>query len=135
MHSMKTKVALLSLLLLSPLAAQDNGTTLLAKVKSYSEYNDIWGYTAPDGREYAIVGTTTGTAFYNCTDPSNPYEVAFIAGPGSIWRDMKTYDHYAYIVTEGGGGVQIVDFGKPGQPFACKNMGFQLLDQCAQHLH
>ena len=123
MHSMKTKVALLSLLLLSPLAAQDNGTTLLAKVKSYSEYNDIWGYTALDGREYAIVGTTTGTAFYNCTDPSNPYEVAFIAGPGSIWRDMKTYDHYAYIVTEGGGGVQIVDLANPDSPSLVKTWG------------
>ncbi len=107
----------------SVLPAQGNGATLLAKVKQYSEYNDIWGYTAPNGDEYAIVGTTTGTAFYNCTDPTAPYNVGFINGPNSIWRDMKTYDHYAYIVTEGGGGVQIVDLANPENPSLVKTWG------------
>ncbi len=105
--------------------AQGNGVTLLAKVKNYQEYNDIWGYTAPNGDEYAIVGTNTGTVFYDCTNPSNPVEVGFINGPNSIWRDMKTYSHYAYIVTEGGGGVQIVDLSNPNNPTLVKTWGTQ----------
>ena len=27
-----------------------------------STYNDIWGYTAADGNEYALVGSETGTS-------------------------------------------------------------------------
>ncbi|MCH2112244.1 MAG: choice-of-anchor B family protein, partial [Planctomycetes bacterium] len=103
--------------------AQGNGASLLAKVDQYSAYNDIWGYTAPDGREYAIVGTTSGTAFYNCTDPTAPYRVGYISGPNSTWRDMKTYSHYAYIVTEGGGGVQIVNLQNPENPTLVKTWG------------
>lgn len=106
-------------------AAQGNGVTLLAKVKNYQAYNDIWGYTAPNGDEYAIVGTNTGTAFYDCTVPSSPVEVGFVPGPTSIWRDMKTWSHYAYIVTEGGGGVQIVDLANPASPTLVKTWGTQ----------
>ncbi len=111
--------------LLPSAPAQGNGVTLLAKVKNHQEYNDIWGYTAPNGDEYAIVGTNTGTAFYDCTNPSSPVEVGFIPGPTSIWRDMKTYSHYAYIVTEGGGGVQIVDLSNPNNPTLVKTWGSQ----------
>ncbi len=125
----RTRLALLvaSSLALFPAAAaaQGNGVTLLAKVKNYQEYNDIWGYTAPNGDEYAIVGTNTGTVFYDCTNPASPVEVGFISGPNSIWRDMKTYSHYAYIVTEGGGGVQIVDLSNPNSPTLVKTWGSQ----------
>ena len=100
-------------LALSPLHAQGDGVVLLAKVDTGAEYNDIWGYTAPDGREYAIIGTTSGTYFYNATDPTAPFEVGYFSGPTSTWRDMKTWDHYAYIVTEGGGGMQIIDLANP----------------------
>ncbi len=117
---------LLAILLLAPASfAQGNGATLLAKVRNYNTYNDIWGYTDPTGREYAIVGTSTGTAIYNCVDPTAPYETAFIPGPGSIWRDMKTYGKYAYIVTEGGGGMQIVDLNDPENPVLVKTWGTQ----------
>ena len=86
--------------------------------KNYSQdLSDIWGYSAPDGTELAIVGTYSGVSFVDVsTDPTNPTEVGFIAGPGSQWRDMKTWSHYAYLVTEGGGGVQIVDLEDPMNP-------------------
>jgi choice-of-anchor B domain-containing protein len=32
-----------------------------------------------------------------------------VAGAQSQWREMKTYSHYAYVVTEGGGGLLIID--------------------------
>jgi choice-of-anchor B domain-containing protein len=35
--------------------------------------NDIWGWTDPqDGKEYAIMGRTNGTAFVDISDPYNP---------------------------------------------------------------
>lgn len=79
----------------------------------------IWGYTAPDGREYALVGitgsgsgnTSGGTSIVDITDDNNPRVVTHIVGPNSTWREMKTYKHYAYVVTEASNatGVQIID--------------------------
>jgi len=31
-------------------------------------YNDCWGYTAPDGREYALLGVRTGTSIVDITE-------------------------------------------------------------------
>src|SRR5262249_24932696 len=71
----------------------------------------------------AIIGEHDGTSFVDVTNPAMAHEVAFIAGNVSIWREMRTYSHYAYIVTEGkpppeGGpeGVQIVDLADPSHP-------------------
>ncbi|MEO8448021.1 MAG: choice-of-anchor B family protein [bacterium] len=73
-------------------------------------YSAIWGYSAPDGREYALLGCATGTAFIDITDTLNIHEVDFQTGPQSSWREMKTYSHYAYIVSEAANSqVQIID--------------------------
>ena len=77
----------------------------------------IWGYTAPDGREYALVGITGnasvsgGTSIVDITGDSNPRVVTHIVGPNSTWRELKTYRQYAYVVTEASSatGVQIID--------------------------
>lgn len=84
---------------------------LLANVNNYPSvhYNDCWGYTAPDGREYALLGVRSGVSILDITDTNNIVEVAFISGAFSLWRDIKTYQSYAYIVNENGGGMQIVD--------------------------
>jgi choice-of-anchor B domain-containing protein len=71
--------------------------------------NDCWGYTSPSGREYAIIGTDNGTAFVEVTDPGAPELVAFRTGPNSLWRDMKVFGDNAYVVSEGGSGIQIFD--------------------------
>ena len=85
-------------------------------VKPGGGYSALWGYTAPDGREYALLGCNgqgggqpAGTSIIDITDAANVHEVAFIPGPASEWREMKTYQQYAYIVSEAGGGTQIVD--------------------------
>lgn len=70
--------------------------------------SDIWGYTSPSGREYAIIGLTSGTAFVEITDPVNPSIVAVIPGPVSSWRDMAVYGEYAYSVNERSGGIQVI---------------------------
>ena len=73
--------------------------------------NEIWGYVSPSGREYAIIGFTTGTGFVEVTDPKNPSIIEVIdGGVDRTWRDMDTIGHYAYIVSDGSGvGLQIVD--------------------------
>ena len=64
------------------------------------KYSACWGYTAPNGREYAIIGCQPGTSFVDITDSSNIHEVGFVSGSLSEWREMKVYSHYAYIVSE-----------------------------------
>lgn len=71
--------------------------------------NDIWGHTDELGREYALVGTTHGTSIVNVTNPTNPQELFFIPGDTSIWRDIKTWDIFAYETNETGGGLLIID--------------------------
>lgn len=77
--------------------------------------NDCWGYVSPSGTEYALMGTHHGTAIVSLADPSAPTLVEFISGAASTWRDIKTYDHYAYAVSEGGGGIQVFDLDQVDQ--------------------
>jgi choice-of-anchor B domain-containing protein len=77
-------------------------------------YNDLWAYVDSAGREYAIVGSSTGTNFIDVTDPRAPRLIDFVEGrinQGAIWRDYKTYSHYAYAVADGSSGnsLQVFD--------------------------
>ena len=75
--------------------------------------SDAWGYVSPSGREYAIVGLSNGTGFVEITNPAAATLTAFVPKPASasdsMWRNMKTYQHYCYVVSEGGGGIQVLD--------------------------
>ncbi|MEE8141649.1 MAG: choice-of-anchor B family protein, partial [Planctomycetota bacterium] len=71
--------------------------------------NDCWGYVSPSGREYALMGHSHGTTFVEVTDPANPVILELIHGPVSLWRDIKVYQSYAYAVSEGGDGIQVID--------------------------
>ncbi|HEY3249658.1 MAG TPA: choice-of-anchor B family protein [Ignavibacteria bacterium] len=81
--------------------ANQNTILLGQKDEHGSGYSALWGYAAPNGREYAILGCQTGTAFIDITDSSNIHEVAFITGVTSGWREMKVFSSYAYVVSEG----------------------------------
>jgi choice-of-anchor B domain-containing protein len=88
----------------------NQNTYLLRNLDNYSSYSAIWGYVAPNGREYAILGTNTGTSFVDITDSANIQQVDFVSGVTSSWREMKTYSHYAYVVSEGTNSrLQIID--------------------------
>ncbi len=70
--------------------------------------SSCWGYTSPSGREYAIIGVSSGTAFVEITDPGRPVLVSLQPGPSSLWRELKTTSQgYAYVVSEGGSGIQV----------------------------
>ncbi len=70
--------------------------------------NDIWGYANGED-EYALVGTVEGVSIVNISNPDSVYEVQYIPDANSTWRDIKTWDHYAYAVNETGAGLLIVD--------------------------
>jgi len=83
------------------------------------EINDIWGYTDPlTHREYALVGRLDGTSFVDITDASHPVYVGDLpktsTSPTSIWRDIKTYQHYAFVVADGARehGMQVFDLNR-----------------------
>ena len=112
----------------SSFAQLPNGNMhLIANIDDYAippqfgapwNYAAIWGYVAPDNREYAILGAALGPVFYDVTDSSNITEIAaFIMidsmhapDQGNLWREMKVYSHYAYVVSEADtSGVKIFD--------------------------
>ena len=75
--------------------------------------NDSWGWTDPDnGDEYAIMGVKNGTVFINISDPINPIYLGKLPThtDNSIWRDIKVYQNYAFIVSEANNhGMQVFD--------------------------
>ncbi|KAJ7617840.1 hypothetical protein FB45DRAFT_981248 [Roridomyces roridus] len=86
-----------------------------AQLGSTTEFgNDIWGWTY-EGREFALVGQTDGTAFVEVL-PSG--QIAFLGQlatqtDASTWRDIKVIGHYAYIGSEAlGHGIQVFDLTK-----------------------
>jgi len=83
---------------------------------SYDEDTaDITGF-AQDGREFAVMGLTNGATFVDVTDPYNPFEVGYISGSNSIWRDLKYWDQHVYIGTEADDGIKVVDVSNPDNP-------------------
>jgi len=79
-----------------------------------SQGNDIWGWSDPiTNKEYALMGLTTGTAFVDISDPQNPVYLGKLASAvvgSNIWRDIKTYNNHAFIVSEASNhGMQIFD--------------------------
>ena len=84
--------------------------SLVGQLPYADDLNDIWGYAAPDGTEYALVGVQTGTSIVSLADPANPSEVAFIPGDQSVWRDLKTWNEHLYVTTDqGDDGLLVVD--------------------------
>src|SRR6185295_4186490 len=99
-----------------PVRFPKNNVTLLSWVPLLALHTNqggnsssCYGYTSPSGREYAIIGLSNGTGYVEVTQPGSPLFIANINGPTSLWRDVRTYSTYAYAVTEGGGGIQVID--------------------------
>ncbi len=92
----------------------DRNVTVLGRwTKSGVDFADVWGFATAGGREVAILLRTDGTSFIETTDPLNPVELKFIPGTHDSHRSCKTWQGYAYLVTEGSGGMQIVDIKDP----------------------
>lgn len=77
------------------------------------EMNDLWGWTDPStGGEYVLIGREAGTSFVNISNPLSPVYLGYLPSHtgNSIWRDIKVYNDYAFIVSEASGhGMQVFD--------------------------
>ena len=68
--------------------------------------SDVWGWTDPvTKQEIAIIGMFNSTGFVDVTVPTEPVVLAVLpqmSTPemGSDWRDIKTFQNYAYIVSD-----------------------------------
>jgi len=103
---------------------------------SLGNLNDMWGWVddmgtpndPSDDRAYALVGRETALVFVDITDSTNPVylgklpdyseEIGGCPSSGkqakhedsSPWRDVKTYSHYAFVVSEAPcEGMQVFD--------------------------
>ncbi|HZD52657.1 MAG TPA: choice-of-anchor B family protein, partial [Woeseiaceae bacterium] len=85
--------------------------------------NDVWGFVDLNtGREYVIAGYDIGTAVIDVTDPQDPFEVGFVDGQQTVWRDPKVYQQYdaaagrwhawAYVTADATAkGISVIDLG------------------------
>ncbi len=90
--------------------AQDYNTTLLSNVRFTDNCANVWGYVDSMGREYAIIGRTTGTSVYDVTDGSKPVLLVHIPGAQGQWREIKSYKNRVYAVADQGqDGLLIID--------------------------
>jgi choice-of-anchor B domain-containing protein len=92
------------------LFAQNYNIALRSEVTFPTEtVANVCGF-AKDGYEYALVGGSQNTHIVDVTNPDMPVIVASIPFSNSLWKEIRVYQHYAYITTEGNGaGVQIID--------------------------
>lgn len=88
----------------------------LAEIEAQANTNDIWGWThITSGREFALIGKNNGTAFVEVTDPVNPIYIGSLPTHtvNSLWRDIKVFADYAFIVAEAGDhGMQVFDLNR-----------------------
>tara|TARA_Y100000589_G_scaffold81482_1_gene75351 strand:- start:1552 stop:3522 length:1971 start_codon:yes stop_codon:yes gene_type:complete len=102
------------LLFIFPILTYSQGSynlTLLGEFEwQNTEGSDIWGWYNPNnGYEYALVGLNDGFSCVDVTNPTNPTEMFYISSKNSTWRDVKTWNNYAYVTTEADTGLLIVD--------------------------
>jgi choice-of-anchor B domain-containing protein len=61
--------------------------------------NDVWGYyDSATAKEFALLGNRNGTLVADVTNPAAVTNSLWVPGANSIWRDIKTWSHYAYAV-------------------------------------
>jgi choice-of-anchor B domain-containing protein len=95
--------------------AQNYNVTLRAQLPYPGQtLANICGYVDSTGKEYALLGASNGMSIVDVSDPDNPFEVTQIPYnnviPGyALWKEIKVYKNYAYITSEAGAGLQIVD--------------------------
>ena len=105
------RITILFLILSTSLYAQPNfNLSLLANDDPSQLVNDIWGYVDGSGTEYAIMGAQSSVRIYDLSTPTNPILAATYSGVSSTWRDIKTYQNYAYVIADvGSEGLMIID--------------------------
>lgn len=75
--------------------------------------NEVWGWTDPlDGKEYVLLGTSTGVRFFDIETPASPVYLGRLPTHtfNSIWRTLRTYNNYLFVGSEASNhGLQVFD--------------------------
>ncbi len=76
--------------------------------------SSLWGWTDPvTGREYALLGMRDRTTIVDITDGAGSFVVGWLPShtSSSTWRELKSYNNHAFIVSDNNGnhGIQILD--------------------------
>ncbi len=104
----KYLICLVVLILSSGLFAQKN-ITFRDSLQYAQDLSDVWAYHDVNGNEYALVGTQNGVSIVNVTNPDSIFEAFFVFDFSSFWRDIKTWNGYAYVSNESLGGLLIIN--------------------------
>jgi len=71
--------------------------------------NEVWGHVDSNGTEYALVCRGDGFSVISLLNPQQPDLVYSDTSVASLWRDVKTWNGYAYVVNEENLGLEIYD--------------------------
>lgn len=99
---MKKNILFFLILSCSGLRAQNMNMVLRSQYKfpDTVKLSNLWGFSQ-GGKEYALVGTTQGLTIFDVTQPDQIKKLKDIPGIVSKWREVKTWDYFAYVTTEG----------------------------------
>ncbi|MEZ4911765.1 MAG: choice-of-anchor B family protein [Saprospiraceae bacterium] len=109
-------VLYLILISISQINSQDLLNTRLVAHRTFDvNSNDIWGFEK-DGIHYAVIGNFNRTSIFSLEKPNEPILVYEVFGTNSIWRDIKFYNDYLYVVADSGSdGLLIIDVSRSVQ--------------------
>ena len=129
---MYTKLVIMKLLLSSIIVLSSFGSWSQLNIDSIghidymSEHltmlNDVWGYVDENGNEYGLIGAEKGTSVVDLSTPSIPTEIFWEPGVESVWRDLKTWDDYAYVTTEALSGLLVIDLSPLPSSLNCSEL-------------
>jgi choice-of-anchor B domain-containing protein len=75
--------------------------------------NEVWGWTDPlDGKEYVLLGASNGVAFFDISNPLEPFYLGRLPShtSNSLWRTFRTFNNYMFVGSEANGhGLQVFD--------------------------
>ncbi|MEO8151340.1 MAG: choice-of-anchor B family protein [Bacteroidia bacterium] len=102
----KLLLALICIMVNAVAFAQLNMT--LRSHKTYPQDLSNIGGIAVNGREFALVGWWNGLSIVDVTNPDSVFQVINVPGAASEWREVKTFNNYAYVTTEANGDGLII---------------------------
>lgn len=113
---MKKIYAIFTFLALNLITSAQNYNVSLTGTLQYPTQTcaNICGFVDSTGIEYALVGAANGISVVDISSSINPIEIIQIpfGAPNlsmAFWKEIKMYKNYAYITSEAGLGLQIVD--------------------------
>jgi choice-of-anchor B domain-containing protein len=109
----KKVIYLVLFVLMSNFIFAQNNFSYNVKLRNHTTFTgqtlaNICGYWQK-GKEYALLGASKGMIIMDVTNPDSAKQIVQIPGPNNLWKEIKVYKNYAYVTSEGGSGLQIVD--------------------------